>query len=199
MSDSTSRKACRKVNSSWLTASVPTPHATPNSTICTESTIQRQTPNPHKYSAFGAQDTPVTAWRKLTQRDSRRVGFTADAGRSRRPPGTQARPARGTGRSDASTPAAGVTSPQRHAPEPGPVGPVPAADSVPAAPEAAGLGRQHLRLIWPADAVANAKRTCPRHNSTSADMHGTAIAWPADHLLAASTATRFIERTSQVR
>jgi hypothetical protein len=37
-----SRKACRKVNSSWLTASVPTPHATPNRTIYTESTIKPQ-------------------------------------------------------------------------------------------------------------------------------------------------------------
>ncbi len=70
------------------------------------------------YSAFGAQHTPATAWRKLTQRDSRRVGFTADAGRV--PPAARhAGPvAPGTARSDASTPAAGVTNPQRHAPEP---------------------------------------------------------------------------------
>ena len=55
---------------------------------------------------------------KLTQRDSRRVGFTADAGRV--PPAARhAGPvAPGTARSDASTPAAGVTNPQRHAPEP---------------------------------------------------------------------------------
>ena len=45
MSDSTSSKARRKVNNSWLTASVPSPQATPNRTIRTESTIQWQTSN----------------------------------------------------------------------------------------------------------------------------------------------------------
>jgi hypothetical protein len=67
------------------------------------------------------------------------VGFTAD---TRAGPGgpRHAGPAvPGTGRSDASTPAAGVTTPQRHARSPGPVS---AADSVPAAPEAADPGRQ---------------------------------------------------------
>jgi hypothetical protein len=55
------------------------------------------------YSAFGAQRAPAAAWRKLTQRDSRHVGFTADAGRV--PPAARhAGPvAPGTGRSDASS------------------------------------------------------------------------------------------------
>jgi hypothetical protein len=48
----------------------------------------RRTRRTRKDPPFGAQHTPATAWRKLTQRDSRRVGFTADAGQggSRRPP-----------------------------------------------------------------------------------------------------------------
>jgi hypothetical protein len=119
------------------------------------------------------------------------AGFTADAGRV--PPA-----ARQAGPSDA-TPAVGVTSPQRHARSPGSAGPAPAAENVSAASEAADPGRQHLKLIWSADAVANAERTWPRHNSTSAATHGTAIPRRADHLPGASPATRLAGRTSQVR
>jgi hypothetical protein len=119
-------------------------------------------------------------------------------GGSRRPPGTQARSRRAR---PAATPARQQPESLTHSDmprSPGPAGPAAAAGSLPAAPEAAGPGRQQLKLIWPADAVANAQRTCPRHNSTSADMHGTAIAQRADHLHCESTATRFTGRTARL-
>jgi hypothetical protein len=104
----------------------------------------------------------------------RSPSVTAVASASRLTPGGSRRPpARRPERRHASS---WSHWPTATCPEPGPAGPAPAADSVPAAPEAADPGRQHLKLIWSADAVANAKRTWPRHNSTSAGMHGTAIA-----------------------
>jgi len=110
------------------------------------------------------------------------AGFTPDAGRVPSAARHAGPVAPGTGRSGASNwshyPAATCPEPR----------PVPGADSVPAASEAADRAAS-MELSWPADAVANAKRTWPRHNSTSADMHGTAIPERADHLLAASPAT----------
>jgi hypothetical protein len=126
--------------------------------------------------------------------------FTADTG----PVPSAGRPARKPGRAGHRPERRQHASswsryPTATCPEPGSAGPAPAAENVSAASEAAGPGRQHLKLIWSADAVANAKGTWPCHNSTSAGMHGTAIAERADHLPAASPATPLTGRTSQHR
>ncbi len=88
------------------------------------------TPLTNIRASFGAQHTPATARRKLTQRDSR-AGFTADAGHIPSPARHAGPVAPGTGRSNASTPAAGVTT---RSDMPRSLGPLPAAESVPAAP-----------------------------------------------------------------
>src|SRR6266446_10050990 len=55
MSDSTSRKARRKVSSSWLTASVPTPHATPAEQDDLHGVHHPAAdPKLHKFSALGS-------------------------------------------------------------------------------------------------------------------------------------------------
>jgi hypothetical protein len=135
-------------------------------------TLQPHCSTSRAYSAICAQHTPATAWRNSPSVTAVASASRLTPGGSRRPPGTQARSHRAPA---GATPAAGVTTSQRHARSP--------ARPTQCRPPRAYLPRQRqptwaasMELIWSADAVANAKRTWPRHNSTSADMHGTAIA-----------------------